>query len=160
VSVLDDTGKLLSQSPDTASGSAVDAQQLLYVQQMEQQYTRRIMDILEPVVGRNNVKAQVSAEVDFSQTESTSEQHRPNQTPGCQRDPQPAGAGKQWSPGWRAAHRRARRRGQPAARTVCRAHQRRQSAAGRCGTASHRAHWVRGASASPPSITKWTRPCA
>ena len=78
VSVLDDTGKLLSQSPDTASGNGVDAQQLLYVQQIEQQYARRIMDILEPVVGRNNVKAQVSAEVDFSQTESTSEQHRPN----------------------------------------------------------------------------------
>ncbi len=78
VSVLDDTGKLLSQSPDAASGSGVDAQQLLYVQQIEQQYARRIMDILEPVVGRNNVKAQVSAEVDFSQTESTSEQHRPN----------------------------------------------------------------------------------
>ena len=39
------------------------------------------MDILEPVVGRDNVKAQVTAEVDFSQTESTSEQFRPNQTP-------------------------------------------------------------------------------
>ncbi|MDA8447202.1 flagellar basal-body MS-ring/collar protein FliF [Paracidovorax valerianellae] len=81
VSVLDDTGKLLSQSPDTAAGSGVDAQQLSYVQQIEQQYTRRILDILEPVVGKNNVKAQVTAEVDFSQTESTSEQHRPNQTP-------------------------------------------------------------------------------
>ncbi|GKT24198.1 flagellar basal-body MS-ring/collar protein FliF [Acidovorax sp. SUPP3334] len=81
VSVLDDTGKLLSQSSDTAAGSGVDAQQLSYVQQIEQQYTRRILDILEPVVGKNNVKAQVTAEVDFSQTESTSEQHRPNQTP-------------------------------------------------------------------------------
>ena len=81
VSVLDDTGKLLSQSPDAAANNGVDAQQLLYVQQIEQQYTRRIMDILEPVVGRNNVKAQVSAELDFSQTESTSEQFRPNQTP-------------------------------------------------------------------------------
>ena len=40
---------------------------------------RRILDILEPVVGKNNVKAQVSADLDFSQTESTSEQHRPNQ---------------------------------------------------------------------------------
>lgn len=78
VSVLDDTGKLLSQSPDTAAGTGVDAQQLLYVQQIEQQYTRRILDILEPVVGRDNVKAQVTAEVDFTQTESTSEQHRPN----------------------------------------------------------------------------------
>ncbi len=82
VSVLDDTGKLLSQSPDgNAAANAVDAQQLLYVQQIEQQLTRRIQEILEPVVGRNNVKAQVSAELDFSRTESTSEQFRPNQTP-------------------------------------------------------------------------------
>ena len=81
VSVLDDTGKLLSQSPESTAGAEINAQQLLYVQQLEQQYSRRIMDILEPVVGRNNVKAQVTAEVDFSQTESTSEQFRPNQTP-------------------------------------------------------------------------------
>lgn len=82
VSVLDDSGKLLSQSPDqSGAGNGVDAQQLQYVQQIEQQYTRRIMDILEPVVGRNNVKAQVTAELDFSRTESTSEQYRPNQTP-------------------------------------------------------------------------------
>ncbi|MDH4416123.1 flagellar basal body M-ring protein FliF [Acidovorax sp. HMWF029] len=81
VSVLDDTGKLLSQTADNAAGAEVNAQQLLYVQQLEQQYTRRIMDILEPVVGRDNVKAQVTAEVDFTQTESTSEQFRPNQTP-------------------------------------------------------------------------------
>ena len=80
VSVLDDTGKLLSTPTDGSAGAA-DAQQLQYVQQLEQLYTRRILDILEPVVGRRNVKAQVSAEVDFSQTESTSESHRPNQTP-------------------------------------------------------------------------------
>jgi flagellar M-ring protein FliF len=81
VSVLDDSGKLLSQSPDSMSGAEANAQQLLYVQQIEQQYTRRIMEILEPVVGRDNVKAQVTADVDFTQTESTSEQFRPNQTP-------------------------------------------------------------------------------
>ena len=81
VSVLDDTGKLLSQSPEPGSGNAVDAQQMQYVQQIEQQYTRRIMDILEPVVGRNNIKAQVTAELDFSQTDSTQEQYRPNQAP-------------------------------------------------------------------------------
>ena len=81
VSVLDDTGKLLSQSPDASGEEGINAQQLLYVQQIEQQYARRIMEILEPVVGRNNVKAQVSAELDFSRTESTSEQFRPNQTP-------------------------------------------------------------------------------
>ena len=81
VSVLDDTGKLLSQSPDGGASNGVDAQQLAYVQQIEQQYTRRILDLLEPVVGKNNVKAQVTAEVDFNQTESTVEQHRPNLSP-------------------------------------------------------------------------------
>ena len=83
VSVLDDTGKLLSTPPEgtNGAGSGGDAQQLQYVQQLEQLYSRRILDILEPVVGRDNVKAQVSAELDFSQTESTSESHKPNQVP-------------------------------------------------------------------------------
>lgn len=79
VSVLDDTGKLLS-SANEASGGA-DAEQLQYAQQIEQLYRRRILDILEPIVGPQNVKAQVTAEVDFSQTESTTESHKPNQTP-------------------------------------------------------------------------------
>jgi flagellar M-ring protein FliF len=83
VSVLDDTGKLLSTPPEGASGAGGggDAQQLQYVQQLEQLYSRRILDILEPVVGRDNVRAQVTAELDFSQTESTSESHKPNQAP-------------------------------------------------------------------------------
>jgi len=82
VSVLDDTGKLLS-SPTDGSGGAlgVDAEQLQYVRQVEQLYSRRILDILEPIVGRQNVKAEVTAELDFSQTESTTESHKPNQTP-------------------------------------------------------------------------------
>ena len=80
VSIVDDAGTLLSSPPDGQS-QGVDTQKLQYVQQLEQLYTRRIMDMLEPLVGRNNVKAQVSAEVDFSQVESTSEQHRPNQGP-------------------------------------------------------------------------------
>jgi len=80
---LDDTGKLLSTPVDGGSGVAggADAQQLQYVQQLEQLYSRRVLDILEPIVGRQNVKAQVTAELDFSQTEQTSESHKPNQTP-------------------------------------------------------------------------------
>lgn len=82
VSVLDDTGKLLSSPADgSGNGLGVDAEQLQYAQQIEQIYNRRILDILEPIVGRNNVKAQVTAELDFSQTESTTEVHKPNQTP-------------------------------------------------------------------------------
>lgn len=82
VSVLDDTGKLLSTPTDGSGGIlGADAEQLQYVRQIEQQYSRRILDILEPIVGRDNVKAQVTAELDFSQTESTTESHKPNQTP-------------------------------------------------------------------------------
>jgi flagellar M-ring protein FliF len=80
VSVLDDTGKLLSTPPEGTPGGG-DAQQLQQVQQLEQIYSQRILAILEPVVGRQNVKAQVTAELDFSQTEQTSESHKPNQTP-------------------------------------------------------------------------------
>ena len=82
VSVLDDTGKLLSTPPDGSGGlGSNDSEQLQYVQQLEQTYSRRILDMLEPMVGKQNVKAQVTAELDFSQTESTTESHKPNQTP-------------------------------------------------------------------------------
>lgn len=81
VSVLDDSGKLLSTPPEGSSAAAGDAQQMQHVQQFEQTYSRRILEILEPVVERNNARAQVTAEFDFSQTESTSELHKPNQSP-------------------------------------------------------------------------------
>jgi len=80
VSIIDDSGKLLSTSPD-AQNAGADAQQLQYQQQVEQQYVRRILDLLEPIVGRDNVRAQVTAEVDFSQTEVTTEQYAPNLSP-------------------------------------------------------------------------------
>jgi flagellar M-ring protein FliF len=79
VSVLDQTGALLSGASDTTSGAGLDAQQLQYVNQIEASYSKRILDILEPVVGRDNLRAQVTADVDFSQTESTSEEFKPNQ---------------------------------------------------------------------------------
>lgn len=84
VSVLDQTGTLLSGAQDAASGSGLDAQQLQYVNQIEASYTKRILDILEPVVGRDNLRAQVTADLDFSQTESTSEEFKPNQGPDAQ----------------------------------------------------------------------------
>ncbi|HET9822651.1 MAG TPA: flagellar basal-body MS-ring/collar protein FliF [Burkholderiaceae bacterium] len=79
VSVIDQTGALLSGGNEGASGQGLDAQQLQYVQQIEQNYVKRVVDILEPVVGRDNLRATVTAEVDFSQTESTAEEYKPNQ---------------------------------------------------------------------------------
>jgi flagellar M-ring protein FliF len=78
VSVLDQTGALLS-SPEKNQGAGLDALQLQYVNQIETGYTKRIMELLEPVVGRENLRASVTAEIDFSQTEATSEVFKPNQ---------------------------------------------------------------------------------
>ncbi|MBK6852057.1 MAG: flagellar M-ring protein FliF [Burkholderiales bacterium] len=80
VSVLDQSGSLISGSGEEgAGGNGLDAQQLQYVRQIEASYTKRVLDILEPVVGRDHLRAQVSADIDFTQSESTSEQFRPNQ---------------------------------------------------------------------------------
>jgi flagellar M-ring protein FliF len=79
VSVIDQSGALLSASADGASGQGLDAQQLQYVQQIEQSYHKRVIDILEPILGRDNLRATIAAEIDFSQTESTAEEFKPNQ---------------------------------------------------------------------------------
>jgi len=79
VSVLDQSGALLSGPTDGAQGAGLDAQQLQYVSQIEGGYSKRILDLLEPVVGRENLRATVTADVDFSQSEATSEEFKPNQ---------------------------------------------------------------------------------
>jgi flagellar M-ring protein FliF len=79
VSVLDQTGALLSAPSEPASGQGLDAQQLQYVAQVEASYVKRVIEILEPVVGRDNLRATVAADIDFSQTEATSESFKPNQ---------------------------------------------------------------------------------
>jgi len=38
-----------------------------------------VLDILEPIMGAGNVRAQITADIDFTQSESTAEQYRPNQ---------------------------------------------------------------------------------
>ncbi|ODU99547.1 MAG: flagellar M-ring protein FliF [Rubrivivax sp. SCN 70-15] len=77
VSVLDGTGTLLSGDDSPTAG--LDSQQLQYLHEVEASNTQRVIDLLEPVVGRNNLRASVTADIDFSQTESTSEEFKPNQ---------------------------------------------------------------------------------
>jgi len=81
VSVVDQTGALLSPQSDAGEAGRLDATQLSYVQQLEQTHIKRIMEILAPLYGAENVRAQVSADIDFAQSESTSEEFKPNQTP-------------------------------------------------------------------------------
>jgi len=79
VTIVDQTGTLLT-TPGDGNG-ALDPSQLAYVSEVEGNYARRIQDILEPVLGRNNVRAQVTVEIDFNQSESTAESFKPNQDP-------------------------------------------------------------------------------
>ena len=78
VSVLDQSGALLTGG-ESAPGAGLDAQQLQYVNQIEAGYTKRILELVEPIVGHDNLRASVTADVDFSQTEATSEEFKPNQ---------------------------------------------------------------------------------
>jgi len=82
VSVLDSTGALLSNNNDNTNG--LDSQQLQYKQQIENNFNKRIYELLEPVVGRDNLRSTVTADVDFSQVESTAEEYKPNQGPNAQ----------------------------------------------------------------------------
>ncbi|HYA66949.1 MAG TPA: flagellar basal-body MS-ring/collar protein FliF, partial [Burkholderiaceae bacterium] len=77
VSVVDQHGDLLANQSDGAVG--LNSSQLDYLAQIESTTIKRIEDILEPIVGRGNVRAQVTADVDFSNVETEDESYKPNQ---------------------------------------------------------------------------------
>jgi flagellar M-ring protein FliF len=78
VSVVDQAGNLLAA--ERAGSAGLDAAQLDYVAQIEANTIKRIEDILAPITGPNNVRAQVTADVDFSQVENVAETYGPNQS--------------------------------------------------------------------------------
>ena len=80
VTILDQNGNMLSSTRDPNEQS-MDATQLKYVREIEQDYIKRIEAILIPIAGQQNVKAQVTASIDFSQVEQTAETYKPNQKP-------------------------------------------------------------------------------
>jgi flagellar M-ring protein FliF len=80
VTILDQNGNMLSSTRDPNEQS-MDATQLKYVRDIEQDYIKRIEAILIPLAGQQNVKAQVTANIDFSQVEQTAETYKPNQKP-------------------------------------------------------------------------------
>lgn len=79
VSVVDQNGRLLT---NPAGEAGVDGTQRTFVHDLEHRTVQRILTLLTPLVGPGNVRAQASADVDFSQREQTSEVYRPNQEPG------------------------------------------------------------------------------
>ncbi|MGY2460632.1 flagellar basal-body MS-ring/collar protein FliF [Vreelandella sulfidaeris] len=79
VTVVNQDGRLLSA--ETSNGNDLDGSQLEYIAEVERSYQQRIEHILTPILGRDNVRAQVAAQIDFSRREQTSERYGPNQPP-------------------------------------------------------------------------------
>ncbi len=77
VTIVDDKGKLLSNA-ESADMMGLTTSQLDYTRNIEKTFVARIERMLSPIVGFGNVRAQVTAEVDFTQTESTQETFNPD----------------------------------------------------------------------------------
>ncbi|HYD79807.1 MAG TPA: flagellar basal-body MS-ring/collar protein FliF [Paucimonas sp.] len=82
VTIVDQAGNLLSDTTKPAGANALDPSQLKYVQELQQSIVKRIESIITPIVGRNNVRAEATADVDFSHSEQAAEVYKPNQAPG------------------------------------------------------------------------------
>ncbi|MCY1516062.1 Flagellar M-ring protein [compost metagenome] len=78
VTVVDQKGNLLSDQQELSELSMA-GKQFDYTRRMETLYTQRVHSILQPVLGNGRYKAEVSADVDFSAVESTSEMFNPDQ---------------------------------------------------------------------------------
>ncbi|MEE3635643.1 flagellar basal-body MS-ring/collar protein FliF [Pseudomonas defluvii] len=78
VTVVDQKGNLLSDQVQN-SELTMAGKQFDYSRRMESMLTQRVHNILNPVLGNDRYKAEVSTDVDFSAVESTSEQFNPDQ---------------------------------------------------------------------------------
>ncbi|MQY51585.1 flagellar basal body M-ring protein FliF [Rhodocyclus tenuis] len=81
VTLLDQSGAMISQLKSKLLEAGLDPTQIKYVQEIEASVIKRIEDILAPIVGKENARVQVAADIDFSQSEQTAETNRPNTTP-------------------------------------------------------------------------------
>ena len=76
VSIVDQSGRLLTNKNELESG--LNPTQLAYTNQIEQSLSSRIINILSPVFGNENVRATVTANMDYSTSERTDEIYKPN----------------------------------------------------------------------------------
>ncbi|MCC2956999.1 flagellar M-ring protein FliF [Massilia sp. IC2-477] len=82
VTVVDQNGNLLSDTGNKAAGNkGLDATQLKYVEQVQQNIIKQVESIIAPLVGKENVRAEATAEVDFAQVDTAAEMYKPNSPP-------------------------------------------------------------------------------
>jgi len=77
VTVVDQNGHLLSDATGNSVFALAD-KQYSYTRQLENNYAKRIEDILIPILGVGRVKAKVAASLDFTHVEQTQESYDPN----------------------------------------------------------------------------------
>ena len=78
ITVVDQKGNLLSDQAEN-SELTMAGKQFDYSRRMEGMLTQRVQNILQPILGNDRYKAEVSANVDFSAVESTAESFNPDQ---------------------------------------------------------------------------------
>lgn len=81
VTVVDQNGNLLSDTSKDGMSNDLDPSKLKYIEDLQRNIIKRVESIIIPLVGANNVRAEASAEVDFTTTEQAAEIYKPNQTP-------------------------------------------------------------------------------
>src|ERR1700723_1650250 len=72
-------GSLLN-SPDENAEAAASTRQFEYTRKLEESYQRRIIELLEPMIGPGRVRATVTADLDYTVTEETRENYDPQKT--------------------------------------------------------------------------------
>jgi flagellar M-ring protein FliF len=81
VTVVDQNGNLLSDTSKKMGANNLDPTQLKYIDDIQQSIVKRVESIITPIVGAKNVRAEASAEIDFSSLEQAAETYKPNQKP-------------------------------------------------------------------------------
>lgn len=81
VTVVDQNGNLLSDTSNKAGNKGLDATQLKYVEQVQQNIIKQVESIIAPLVGKENVRAEATAEIDFAQVDTAAEMYKPNSPP-------------------------------------------------------------------------------
>lgn len=83
VTVVDQNGNLLSDNGNNKGpgNKGLDATQLKYVEQVQQNIIKQVESIIAPLVGKENVRAEATAEVDFAQVDTAAEMYKPNSPP-------------------------------------------------------------------------------
>lgn len=76
ITVVDQSGRLLTNGQST-SEMAMSSTQFEYARKLEKNYMERIENILIPILGANAVRAQVTADIDFTYNEQTQELFNP-----------------------------------------------------------------------------------